>query len=83
MVLVLIGIAIGILIVAILIIKATKTPSRDIVGMDITCKKCGTRTNGLACPKCKNKSQSFGVWRINIFLIYFYNYIEILVLFNV
>ena len=47
MVLVLIGIAIGILIVAILIIKATKTPSRDIVGMDITCKKCGTRTNGL------------------------------------
>lgn len=64
MVLVLIGIAIGILIVAILIIKATKTPSRDIVGMDITCKKCGTRTNGLACLKCKNKFQSFGVWKI-------------------
>ena len=61
MVLVLIGIAIGILIVAILIIKATRTPARDIVGMDIICKKCGTRTNGLACPKCKNKSQSFGV----------------------
>jgi len=61
MVLVLIGIAIGILIVAILIIKATKTPSRDIVGMDITCKKCGTRTNGLTCLKCKNKFQSFGV----------------------
>ncbi len=64
MVLVLIGIAIGILIVAILIIKATKTPARDIVGMDITCKKCGTRTNGLACLKCKNKFQSFGVWKI-------------------
>ena len=64
MVLVLIGIAIGILIVAILIIKATRTPARDIVGMDITCKKCGTRTNGLACLKCKNKFQSFGVWKI-------------------
>jgi len=61
MVLILIGIAIGILIVAILIIKAKKTPARDIVGMAITCKKCGTRTHGLACPKCKNKSQSFGV----------------------
>ena len=61
MVLILIGIAIGILIVAILIIKAKKIPSREIVGMDITCKKCGTRTHGLACPKCKNKSQSFGV----------------------
>ena len=64
MVLVLIGIAIGILIVAILIIKATKTPSREIVGINIHCKKCGTRTNGLACLKCKNKFQSFGVWRI-------------------
>ena len=65
MVLVLIAIVVGILVAAILIIKATKTPARDIVGMDITCKKCGTRTNGLACPKCKNKSQSFGVWRVN------------------
>ena len=64
MVLVLIGIAIGILIVAILIIKATRTPARDIVGMDIICKKCGTRTNGLTCLKCKNKFQSFGVWKI-------------------
>ena len=64
MVLVLIAIAIGILIVAILIIKATKTPSREIVGINIHCKKCGTRTNGLACLKCKNKFQSFGVWMI-------------------
>jgi uncharacterized membrane protein YcgQ (UPF0703/DUF1980 family) len=61
MVLVLIAIVVGVLVAVILIIKATKTPARDIVGMDITCKKCGTRTNGLACPKCKNKSQSFGV----------------------
>ena len=64
MVLVLIGIAIGILIVAILIIKATKTPSRQIVGINIHCKKCGIRTNGLACPKCNDKFQSFGVWMI-------------------
>ena len=61
MVLILIGIVIGILIVAILIIKATKTPSREIVGLDIHCKKCGIKTNGLACPKCDNKFQSFGV----------------------
>ena len=64
MVLILIGIAIGILIVAILIIKATKTPSREIVGINIHCKKCGIRTNGLACSKCNNKFQSFGVWMI-------------------
>jgi len=64
MVLVLIGIAIGILIVAILIIKATKTPSREIVGINIHCKKCGIRTNGLACQKCNNKFQTFGVWMI-------------------
>jgi hypothetical protein len=61
MVLILIAIVVGILVVAVLIIKATKTTSQDIVGMNITCKKCGTQTNGLACPKCKNKSQSFGV----------------------
>jgi hypothetical protein len=61
MVLLFIAIIVGILLVAILIIKATKTSPRAIVGIDITCKKCGTRTNGLACPKCKNKSQSFGV----------------------
>ena len=61
MVLVLIGIAIGILIVGVLIFKAFKTPSREIVGMDIHCKKCGVKTNGLACPKCEKKSQSFGI----------------------
>ena len=69
MVLVLIGIAIGILIVAILIIKATKTPSREIVGINIHCKKCGIRTNGLACPKCNDKFQSFGVWMIFEWLV--------------
>ena len=61
MVLVLIGIAIGILVVTVLIIKAFKTPSREVVGIDIHCRKCGIKTNGLACPKCEKKSQSFGV----------------------
>ncbi|MDC3254739.1 hypothetical protein OAU20_04015 [Nitrosopumilus sp.] len=61
MVVLLIAIVVGILVVAILIIKATKTSPRAIVGMDINCKKCGNRTNGLSCPKCKNKSQSFGI----------------------
>ena len=61
MVLLLIAIVVGVLVVAILIIKATKTSSRDILGINITCIKCGTRTNGLTCLKCKNKSQSFGV----------------------
>jgi rubrerythrin len=61
MVILLIAILVGVLVVAILIVKATKTSSREIVGMNIICKKCGTRTNGLSCPKCKNKSQSFGV----------------------
>ncbi len=61
MVLVLIGIAIGILIVIILIIKATKTPSRDIMGVDMHCRKCGIKINGLTCPKCEKNTQSFGV----------------------
>ena len=64
MVLVLIGIAIGIVIVAILIIKAIKTPSQEIMGINVRCNKCGIETHGLACPKCKNKSKSFGVWLI-------------------
>jgi len=61
MVLVWIGIAVGILIVVILIIKASKTSSREVVGMDLHCRKCGIKTNGLKCPKCEKTSQSFGV----------------------
>jgi len=61
MVLVWIGIAVGILIVVILIIKASKTSSRDVVGVDLHCRKCGIKTNGLKCPKCEKTSQSFGV----------------------
>ena len=61
MVLALIGIAIGILIVVILIVKALKTSSRDVVGVDMHCRKCGIKINGLTCPKCEKKSKSFGV----------------------
>ena len=61
MVLALIGIAVGILLVIILIIKATKTSSRDVVGIDVHCRKCGIKTQGLPCPKCEKRTQSFGV----------------------
>jgi len=61
MVLVLIGIVIGIIIVTILIVKAAKTHSKEVVGMDIFCRKCGTKTNGLKCPRCEKTTQSFGV----------------------
>jgi len=46
MVLVLIVIAIGILIVVILIVKAVKTPSQEVIGVDMYCRKCGIKTNG-------------------------------------
>ena len=61
MVLLWIGIAIGILLVIILVVKASKTSSTAIIGMNIRCKKCGFETNGVSCPRCKQKSQSFGV----------------------
>ncbi|MFQ5475573.1 MAG: hypothetical protein ACE5DT_00910 [Nitrosopumilus sp.] len=61
MVLVWIGIAIGILLVVILIIKITKTNPREVAGMDMHCRKCGLETRGLKCPKCEKESKSFGV----------------------
>ena len=61
MVLVWIGIAVGVLLIIILIVKAVKTPSRDVVGIDIHCRKCGIKTNGLKCPRCEKRTQSFGV----------------------
>ncbi len=61
MVIVLIGIALGVLIAIILIIKAIKTPSRDVVGIDMHCRKCGIKINGSKCPKCEKNTQSFGV----------------------
>ena len=61
MVLVLIGIAVGILLVIALIIKATRTSSRDVMGINVQCRKCGTKTHGLPCPKCEKQTKSFGV----------------------
>ena len=61
MVLLWIGIAVGVIITTILIVKAVKTPSRDDMGVELQCKKCGSKTNGLKCPKCEDKSQTFGV----------------------
>ena len=61
MVLVLIGIAVGILIVAILIIIATKTSPRDVMGMNLHCGICGIKTNDSKCPKCEKNTKSFGV----------------------
>jgi len=56
-----IGIAIGVLIVLILIVKISRTSSREVAGVDVYCKKCGLETRGLNCPKCEKKSKSFGV----------------------
>ena len=61
MVLAYIGMAIGVLIVVILIVKIARTSPREVVGIDVYCKKCGIETKGLNCPKCEKKSKSFGV----------------------
>ncbi len=52
MVLIWIGLAIGIIIVSILIIKAIKTPSHEAISFASHCKKCGFKINGLKCPHC-------------------------------
>lgn len=61
MVLAYIGVALGVLIVVILIVKIYKTDPREVAGIDTYCKKCGLETKGLNCPKCEKKSKSFGV----------------------
>ena len=61
MVLAYIGIAIGVLLVIILIVKVAKTNPREVAGIDTHCKKSGIKINGSSCPKCEKKSQSFGV----------------------
>ena len=59
MVLIWIGIAIGVLLAIVLIIKVSKTNSHEIAGVDMHCVKCGLKTNGAKCPRCK--SNSFGI----------------------
>ena len=61
MVLAYIGIAIGVLLVIVLIVKVAKTNPREVAGIDTYCKKCGIETRGTRCSKCEKKSQSFGV----------------------
>ena len=61
MVLLLVGICIGVLITIILIIKASKMNPREVIGINNYCRRCGTQTRGLDCPKCERKKQSFGV----------------------
>jgi predicted Zn-ribbon and HTH transcriptional regulator len=59
MVLIWIGIAIGVLLAIVLILKVSKTNPREIAGIKTHCAKCGLRTKGSECPRCKSKS--FGV----------------------
>ncbi|TBR25301.1 MAG: hypothetical protein EPO63_02175 [Candidatus Nitrosotenuis sp.] len=56
MVIVWIGIGMGILLAIILIKKAIKTSPRTPFKLDLYCKKCGYKTNGLKCPRCENAS---------------------------
>ncbi len=53
MVMLWIGIGLGILTITTLILKYTKTHKYDCVKIDLNCKNCGDRTNGLKCPKCE------------------------------
>ena len=48
--------AIGILVVAVLIYKYTKTSKYDVVGFSTYCKICGDKINGLKCPKWEQKN---------------------------
>jgi predicted Zn-ribbon and HTH transcriptional regulator len=58
MVLVWIGIALGALIAIILLKKIVKTSPRTPVTINIYCKNCGYKTNGLKCPRCESRSES-------------------------
>ena len=48
--------AIGILVVAVLIYKYTKTSKYDVVGFSTHCKICGDKINGLKSPKSQQKN---------------------------
>jgi len=60
MVLVWIGVAAGALAALFLIIKLIKTHPHDAISFEQRCKKCGSKTNGLKCPRCDGKP-SYGV----------------------
>ena len=60
MVLTYIGIAIGVIILIAIIVKLLKSPPNAVLSLNLYCKKCGFKTNGLKCPKCDEK-KTFGV----------------------
>lgn len=60
MVLVWLGIAVGVLITIILIIKLVKTQPHQALKSEDRCERCGTKMVGIKCPKC-NKVKKFGV----------------------
>jgi predicted Zn-ribbon and HTH transcriptional regulator len=63
LVLIWIGIAVGILIAVILLVKVVKTPSYEAVTMNVNCKKCGYKKNGLKCPRCEKNTSFSGKFR--------------------
>jgi predicted Zn-ribbon and HTH transcriptional regulator len=60
MVLAYIGIVIGVIILIALIVKLLKSSPMAVLYLNLHCKKCGYKTNGLKCPKCDYK-KSFGI----------------------
>ena len=56
MVYVWIGLGIGILIAATLILKIIKSPKNSFIA--IRCKKCGLKTSGLKCPLCESEKST-------------------------
>jgi len=51
MVLILIGIALGVLTASALIYKIMKSSKNNYISLK--CRKCGLKTNGLKCPICE------------------------------
>jgi rubrerythrin len=56
MVLILIGIALGVLTASVLIYKIMKPSKNNYISL--MCKKCGFKTNGLKCPICENEKRN-------------------------
>lgn len=55
-----IGVAVGVLIILILIAKLLKTPATDAVKVQQRCKICGSKLEGIRCPRCEKRGQ-YGV----------------------
>lgn len=58
MTLLLLGIGLGIVLIGAILWKYLKTPKFDYVSVELNCKHCGDRTNGLKCPRYENKKIS-------------------------